>query len=151
LLGEFTHAARRHGLTVLARMDINRANDDFYKAHPAWFTVDVSGSPYRTNDGRYYSCVNGGYYREYIQEILREIIRKYHPDGFTDNSWAGMGREKICYCDACREKFRRDCGMELPRAADFDDPVYRRWIVWSLQCRTEIWDLFNGITTKEDP
>lgn len=151
LLGEFTEAAHRRGMAVLARMDINRADERFYHAHPDWFTIDAEGNPYRTNDGRYYSCVNGGYYREHVPDLLREIIRKYHPEGFTDNSWAGMGKDKICYCPACREKFLHDCGMELPRAADFDDPVYRRWILWSLDCRTEIWDLFNRITTEQDP
>ncbi len=30
-----------------------------------------------------------------------------HPEGFTDNSWSGLGRGSICYCENCARKFPR--------------------------------------------
>lgn len=148
LLKEFTDRAHEDGIAVLARMDVNRADESFYRAHPNWFCVDAEGRPYRTNDDRYFSCINSGYYKIHIPEILREIAEKYRPEGFTDNSWAGMRQDRICYCDTCRERFRADCGEALPEACDYGDPTYRKWIRWSLGLRTEIWDLFNE-TTKQ--
>jgi hypothetical protein len=148
LLMEFIYKAHQNNISVLARMDVNRADDTFYRANPKWFAVNSDGSPYKTNDDRYYSCINSGYYHEHIPEILKEIIESYHPEGFTDNSWAGMKADHICYCDACRVKFKKDCDHDLPEICDFSNPIYRKWIQWSYRCRTEIWDLFNEVTTK---
>ena len=149
LFQEFTQAAQEMGIVVLARMDVNRASQDFYEVHPDWFTVDINGNPYRTDDERYFSCVNSGYYKEYIPGILKEIVSKYHPQGFTDNSWTGMSRDKICYCENCKQKFLQECGHPLPKSCDLNDPIYRKWITWSHRCRTENWDLFNSVTTAQ--
>ncbi|MGE5420091.1 MAG: twin-arginine translocation signal domain-containing protein, partial [Chloroflexota bacterium] len=37
LFGDLCRAAHEDGLVVFARMDSNRANEEFYKAHPDWF------------------------------------------------------------------------------------------------------------------
>ena len=47
LYGEIVDLARQDGLTVLARMDSNRAHQPLYDAHPDWFAVDADGNPYR--------------------------------------------------------------------------------------------------------
>ena len=147
LFGEITTAAREDGLAVLARMDSNRATEEFYRAHPDWFAVNEKGEPCRTGD-RYQACVNSPYYKEFLPEVLREIIDRYHPDGFTDNSWTGLGRKYICRCEHCRRKFRDEAGLDLPAAPDWGDPVYRRWIRWSYQCRLDNWDLNNRVTRE---
>ncbi|MFN2283788.1 MAG: alpha-amylase family protein, partial [Anaerolineae bacterium] len=145
LFGEITALAREEGLTVLARMDSNRTEERFYQAHPDWFVVDADGKPRRAGD-RYLTCVNSDYYKIYLPDVLREIIDLYHPDGFTDNSWTGVGRDFICQCESCRRKFRDDTGYTLPIVDDWDDPAYRHWIKWSYQCRLENWDLNNRVT-----
>ena len=145
LFGELREAARQEGLAVLARMDSNRATEEFYKAHPGWFARDASGNPYRAGD-RYVSCIHGPYYEEYIPELLREIAERYKPDGFTDNSWSGLGRGSICYCENCERRFRERTGRPVPRKADWDDPVYREWILWNYARRIEIWELNNRVT-----
>ncbi len=144
---EFATAAREEGLAVIARMDINRATEEFYQAHPDWFCVDRDGKPY-TTQGRYLSCVNSGYYKEYIPAVLTEIIEKYHPEGFADNSWKGLGRNQICYCENCKRLFMEKTGLKLPEKSDFEDPVYRKWVRWNYDCRTENWDLFNETTQR---
>ena len=69
-------------------MDSNRAAEDFFEAHPDWFARDADGQPYRAAD-KYVACINSPYYDEYLPGVLREIIERSRPDGFTDNSWAG--------------------------------------------------------------
>ncbi len=142
LYGELAQAAHEDGLAVLARMDSNRTAEDFYKAHPDWFARNASGEPYRAAD-KYITCVNSPYYDEYIPAILTEIIERSHPEGVTDNSWAGLGRDSICYCENCARKFRDKTGKPLPGRHDWDDPVYRQWIEWSYARRTEIWEINN--------
>jgi hypothetical protein len=147
LVGELTKAAHDDGLFVMARMDSNRTAEDFFQAHPDWFTRDAEGRPYRAAD-KYIACINSPYYDEYLPGVLREIIERSRPDGFTDNSWAGMGRESICFCTNCERSFREKAGTSLPRRADWDDPAYRDWIVWNYARRLEVWDL-NNRTTRE--
>lgn len=147
LFGEFAEEARKAGLIVLARMDINRATKEFFDQHPDWFVVNAQGEPLMSN-GRYFSCVNSPYYKEFIPEVLKEIIEKYRPEGFTDNSWTGASRKVICHCSYCKAKFKADAGLDLPISSDYNDPVYRQWIKWSYACRIENWDLFNETTTR---
>ena len=145
--GELTRAAHEDGLAVLARMDSNRAHEDFYRAHPDWFARDANGEPYRNTD-LYVTCVNSPYYDEYIPSVLREIIGRSHPEGFADNNWTGMDRDKICYCDNCQRKFREQAGQPIPRAKNWDDPVYRQWVQWNYARRLEIWDTNNRATRE---
>jgi len=145
LFGELTKAAHDDGIVVMARMDSNRTAENFYRAHPDWFAIDVDGRPYRAVD-KYIACINSAYYDEYLPGVLREIIERSHPEGVTDNSWAGMGRENICYCANCERKFRAKTGQAVPRRADWDDPAYRQWIMWNYERRLEVWDLNNRTT-----
>ncbi len=145
LFGEIVALARAEGLTVLARMDSNRLDERFYRMHPDWFVADATGEPQRVGE-HYLTCINSNYYKVYLPNILQEIIDLYHPDGFADNSWTGVGREFICHCEACQRKFRDDTGQTLPDTVDWDDPLYRQWIVWSYRCRLENWELNNRVT-----
>jgi hypothetical protein len=147
LYGEIVVAAREEGLAVLARMDSNRADEIFYIEHPDWFTVDSEGRPYRAGE-KYISCVNSPYYDEYLPDILREIIDRSHPDGFADNSWSGLERDRICHCNNCKRKFRDSTGLDLPRQKDWDGEAYRRWVLWNYERRLEVWDLNNKVTKE---
>jgi hypothetical protein len=145
LYGELAQAAHDDGLTVIARMDSNRTSEDFFKAHPGWFARDAAGNPYRAED-KYVTCVSGPYYDEYLPAVLTEIIDRSHPEGFADNSWSGLNRDSICYCENCARRFRDRASAALPRKHDWDDPVYRQWIDWNYARRLEIWELNNRAT-----
>lgn len=147
LYGEIVALAREEGLTVLARMDSNRVAQDFHDAHPDWICRDIEGEPICQAD-KYVTCIGSPYYSEFLPEVMREIIERSHPDGFTDNSWPGLPRTSICYCDHCREQFRAVSGKELPRAHDWEADSYRDWISWNFQRRTELWK-FNNRVTRE--
>ncbi|HTF21793.1 MAG TPA: beta-galactosidase [Chryseolinea sp.] len=146
LFGDLCRAAHDDGLAVFARMDSNRAHEEFYNAHPDWFAIDGDGKPYKAAD-LFITCVNSPYYNEHIPAILKEIAQLYRPEGFTDNSWSGLGRESICYCANCQKGFLAKTGKEIPRKKNWDDQTYRDWIRWNYDRRLEIWDL-NNKTTK---
>lgn len=145
LYGEIVAAAREEGLSVIARMDSNRVAEDFYRAHPDWIAVDLEGRPYRQAD-KYVTCINSPYYSEYLPEVMREIIGRSSPDGFADNSWAGIRRENICHCRHCHAAFFEFAGIDLPTSHDWEDERYRRWVRWNYVRRTEIWELNNSVT-----
>ncbi|WP_099205556.1 alpha-amylase family protein [Scatolibacter rhodanostii] len=145
---EVAAAAREDGLKVIARMDTNRADSRFLQAYPSWFCKDKQGK-YIEAAGRYYSCVNSGYYTEFVPDILREIIERYHPEGFTDNNWKGLDRKTICYCENCQRKFREKYGRELPEKPDWNDETYRIWVRWNYEIRLQIWDYFNEVVQEK--
>jgi hypothetical protein len=147
LFGELTRAAHEDGLAVFARMDSNRVHEDFFRAHPDWMARDANGDPYR-DTGLYVTCVNSPYYDEYIPSVLREVIERSHPEGFADNNWNGLDQHSICFCENCQHQFRNRSGQPVPRARNWDDPVFRQWIQWNYGRRTEIWDLFNRVTRE---
>jgi hypothetical protein len=144
LFGDLVRAAHEDGLAVLARMDSNRAHEEFYRAHPDWFAVDPSGKPFRAGE-LFVACIHGPYYEEWIPDLLREIAERYQPEGFTDNSWSGLGRGSICHCDHCRRSFRQRTGRNLPSEKNWDDPVWREWVQWNYARRLEIWDFYNRV------
>ena len=147
LFGDLCRAAHEDGIAVFARMDSNRAYEEVYTAHPDWFCVDINGKPIKAGD-LYITCVNGPYYNEHIPAILREIYTLYKPEGFTDNSWSGLGRETICYCQNCQTSFKAKTGNDIPKSKNWESKVYKQWIRWNYDRRLEIWDL-NNKTTKE--
>ena len=147
LLGELVDAAREEGLAVIARMDSNRVHETLFAAHPDWIAVDQHQQPYRAGD-LYITCIDGPYYAQYLPQVLKEIIEKYHPDGFTDNSYSGLDRNRISYSVYAAERFKLLTGLDLPVRVDWDDQVFREWVDASYRRRLEIWDLNNAITQK---
>ena len=147
LYSEIVKDAREAGLKVIARMDSNRVADDFYRIHPDWICVDATGKPYRQAD-KYITCINSPYYWDYLPEVMREIIERSKPDGFADNSWAGLPRKNICHCRHCAEQFHTHAGIDLPTGADWSDERYRRWIRWNYQRRTDLWEFNNSVTME---
>ncbi|MCR6655682.1 MAG: beta-galactosidase [Opitutus sp.] len=145
LFGELRAAAKEDGLAVFARMDSNRAHEEFYRAHPDWFAHDAEGQPYKWTD-LYIACVNSPYYHEFLPAVLHEIATKYRPEGFTDNNWNGPMRHQPCYCEHCQRAFRARSGHEIPRKVDWESSIYRDWIMWNYERRLQIWDTFNRIT-----
>lgn len=143
--GVWNQAARQAGLKVIARMDINTTTKELFDLHPEWYCRDQENRPVMSQ-GRYVACVNGGYYQEFVPRVFQEVIERYHPDGFADNSWAGPGMKTVCYCENCRKGFREAYGEELPEGPDWENPVYRRWIKWNFDLRVKNWSYFNEIT-----
>ena len=149
LFGEIRAAARRAGLAVLARMDSTRTYEEVFRDHPDWFARDASGEPFQ-GGGLYTVCVNGPWVEECVPAILREIAERYRPDGFTDNSWSGLGQDQVCHCDNCRRAFRTATSMDLPARVDWDDEAYRAWVKWRYARRTDIWDEYNRVAHEAD-
>ncbi len=147
LYGEIVQLAKQEGIRVVARMDSNRVAQDFYEAHPEWICRNADGSPITVAD-KYVTCIGSAYYTEYLPAVMEEIIERSHPDGFSDNSWAGLPRTSICYCDSCKTQFRQYAGKDLPKDHDWEDESYRDWIRWNFQRRTDLWKLNNRVTRK---
>ncbi len=75
LFGDLCHAAHKDGLAVFARMDSNRAHEEFYTGLIlTGLPLTVNGNPYKAGE-LYITCINSPYYNEHIPAILTEIVK----------------------------------------------------------------------------
>jgi len=118
-VGTLTERLHSKGIRVIGRFDFSKINEELAGRKPEWLYKGVKGEIVNYN-GQVHTCVSGGYQQEYLFKILGEAIDRYPLDGVffnmigyqtTDYSGNYHG---ICQCDACRERFRKWCGLELP-------------------------------------
>lgn len=128
-LGEVLQAAHRDGVKVLARVDPSLADTSLLEEHPDWFSRTATGEPIAAS-GLYVTCPNGPYYRMFIPDVVRELLRRYDLDGI----WVNGGRFSAweagqCFCVNCHRSFAREAGGPIP-SAEWQDPRYGRFLEW---------------------
>ncbi|HEY8751568.1 MAG TPA: alpha-amylase family protein [Tepidisphaeraceae bacterium] len=148
--GELVAGCRKKGMVVVARTDPHSIRDDAAKAHPEWVAVDARGNkrPHWATPGRWVTCAFGPYNFQFMTEVTKEIVRNYMVDGVFSNRWQGSG---MCYCDSCRDLFKKFCGLELPRSTDPQDTRYRNYLDWSNGRLFELWRLWDSEIRKINP
>ena len=69
-----------------------------------------------------------GPYGDFFIDVLAEILTRYPDvDAF---SFDGLHYGGVCYCQHCRENFRKETGKAIPKA-DMNDPAFRRYQHWA--------------------
>jgi hypothetical protein len=110
VLGIWRDIARKDGYHFSVYYNIGR-DRVIMKRRPAWNRVKTDGTPYERM-----LCYHSGVAEEYLWPMIREIMDRYHPDGFWfDGSCFTVS---MCYCDKCRERFRREQGLAAPTTPD---------------------------------
>jgi hypothetical protein len=148
LVGDTVRALHEAGLRAVGRIDASLASKAIFSEHPDWFAFDTDGRPIGVH-GAYVACPNGGYYRDFMLRVIREILERYPLDGL----WANAAQFSpwhtgMCFCPNCQRKFRAETGEALPRE-NWGDPVWRsynecryRWIAdWNARVHKTIADV----------
>ncbi len=105
---------------------------EVYEKHPDWRRVAADTSEVPQVDLVKYPhggmlCLLGPY-GDFFIEVLAEILTLYPDvDAF---SFDGLHHGGFCYCRHCREDYRKDTGLEIPRV-DLEDPAFRRYQHWA--------------------
>ncbi|TDO35233.1 beta-galactosidase-like protein [Kribbella sp. VKM Ac-2527] len=112
--GTLVEGARRLGMSVMARVDPHAVHADAATAHPEWLARDLDGNPreHWSYPDIWLTCAFTGYHREFITEVVREIVREYDVDSVFANRWEGYGG--ISYSESARKSFRDETGLDLP-------------------------------------
>ncbi len=107
-------------------------NNWAHDTHPEWRMVDMTGKSKREigevqelecagkRPWRYgLCCPNNNEYREFVKKQIREMADYFEVDGmFYDMPfWP-----QFCCCDACRERWAKEVGGELPMEKNWNDP-----------------------------
>lgn len=124
IFGETVAACRRRGLKIVGYYNIwNRYE---YDHHPEWRMRDINGQGSYVDGGQRFGvcCPNTGY-RDFVRGQIEDLCSHYEFDGLWVDmiGWTGCA----CYCDDCREAYRRETGLELPETVDFADPAWVRF------------------------
>ena len=97
-------------------------------------------------------CVMSSPFRETWLKFLYEAVDLGF-DGFWFDGTRGSGlpnEDRIgCVCPYCAEKFARECGMDLPKAIDWEDAAFRRWVTWRYDKMMETADFYTTELKKK--
>jgi hypothetical protein len=148
--GELVSGCRKLGLIVIARTDPHATYQDAFDAHPDWIAVDAQGKPRRhwASPEMWVTCALGPYNFEFMTEVKKEIMSRYHVDGIFINRWDGSG---MCYCSHCQSQFKAATGLDLPRTTNPQDPARRQCIIWRQQRLFELWQLWDREVRRINP
>ena len=69
-------------------------------------------------------------------------------DGFNHNRWSP---QLMCYCEWCRQSFRKASGRELPLVEGAKDASWPAYVVWRENRIFELWDTWNAAIRKINP
>ena len=88
-------------------------------------------------------CINSTYGDDLIGFVI-EAIGKFDLDGIwfdgCDLSTTHVRPLPVsCVCPHCKDRFKKDLGLEIPRRLDWNDPVFRRWIQWRYDTFADYW------------
>ena len=120
IFGETVKECRKLGLGVVGYL--NSWGSFVCDEHPEWSVRLQDGSMMRERERFGNPCPNNPEYADYFTSLVRELVSTYDLDGLWIDMvgiWA-----PVCHCDACREKFMREYGKELPTGDSMDHPNY---------------------------
>jgi len=143
MFGDLTHACKKEGIRVLARVDPHAMHADALAAHPEWVARNADGTPKKhpTAADLHLTCPNGAVTFEWMPKILKEIVATYPVDGIFGNRWAGSAG--ICYCDVCKSEFKTASGFDVP--ASLANPqsaevkAYNLWVDSKRYAQLKLW------------
>jgi hypothetical protein len=145
--GEVSSRLQRQGQKVIAYINWLESR------HPEWNMVPLGGKPekefplaswarpdqpdwrvQRVPGGSWrYPCINSPR-RAQAVAVAREIIEKYHPDGFHLDMFFNP---VVCVCDYCRPTLERICGTtEITQEAI--NAHWREFIDWRSECSSSL-------------
>ncbi|KAF7192799.1 hypothetical protein HII31_05847 [Pseudocercospora fuligena] len=143
LIQDALQAAESRHLRLLARMDFSKVSAERAEEHPDWCYRSPTGKLQTHTGGLVSVCPNAEYYQERLFDILDEVTRRYHVDGFFIN-WTSMNEEDyykryhgVCHCSSCLKKWQQASGdKEYPKGPR--DEHYSEWLQFSRDAIDEL-------------
>lgn len=133
VFGEIVERCHNEGIDVVAYYSLI-FNNWAYERNPPWRILYDGGIASRDIPplGRYgVVCPNNVDYRAFVDEQVKEVCAGYPLEGifFDMTFWPG-----VCFCAACRERYAREVGGEMPSTINWQD---RQWVAF--QKKREEW------------
>jgi hypothetical protein len=84
VLGELISGCRKLGMVVIVRTDPHATYDDVQATHPDWIAMDClrKAAPALGFAEMWVTCGYGPYNFEFMTEVKKELMNRYHMDAF---------------------------------------------------------------------
>lgn len=138
VVGEFVEGLRQHGLHAIAYFQPIR-DRRLWEAEPSWRQINNDDSE-RVHNPRLQLGKGGhrlvcplGRAGDAALAQLKELVTRYRLDGvWWDRVGDVYGSRDVyaCLCDSCRDQFRAETGLEIPREAQWDSHAWRAFFAW---------------------
>jgi hypothetical protein len=116
MLGNIVDACQKRGIKTIAYYHLFGSRK-VEELHPEWRGENARGEMRGL-------CGNTPFVEGHMLPEIREIVRNYAVDGiFFDGT-----NISACFCDDCREGFRKDTGYDIPSGKD--DPHWLDHVKW---------------------
>lgn len=148
MIGEMIAACKARGLKTVVYFNI--WSRWAYDTHPEWRMKTVDGKGYSVELGlRFGQCCPNTTYFDYVRDQITQLVTDYEFDGL----WIDMigWFDNVCYCDACREKFRSQTGKELPEVIDWADETWRQFHEFREESINAMAEMIRETTRKIRP
>jgi hypothetical protein len=104
-----------------------------WKMHPEWRQVSLL--PWHADGSQDIACCFNSPYGEALINYCNYAIETLGLDGiwFDGSAWTPIWNRPLpltCACAFCTATFKAETGLALPAKADWNDPVFRRWVGW---------------------
>ncbi len=95
--------------------------------HPEWEMKYADGSTWRDKGQRYgLCCPNNAEYRKFVKDNVTELA-EYFPD--LDGIFYDMPYWEVpCRCDACKARYKKETGKDLPETDDFNNEDFMLFV-----------------------
>jgi hypothetical protein len=136
--------AHEAGVTMMSWYPMN-SSAAITDVHPNWRMrfLEFPGTP-NPEAAKNSACFNSPY-REALYGFSKEIVGRLGFDGiwfdgstFSNHATSPMFQPACC-CDFCRDRFRRDTGLEISTRVDFKSRTFRRFLQWRYNVLMEVW------------
>lgn len=95
--------------------------------HPEWEMRYADGTTWRDKGQRYgLCCPNNAEYRKFVKENVKELSEYF--DGLDGIFYDMPYWEVSCACEACRKRFKKETGRELPVTENFGDDTWLLYV-----------------------
>jgi len=124
-----------------------------FDTHPSWRVIDIHGRnslEFNPAEPRFgICCPNNEEFREYIRKQIEYICSHYDFDGM----WIDMigWFSPVCYCPACREKYKKATGRNIPEKADWADPEWMKFQRLRQAWNTEFMHIVDDTARRVKP
>lgn len=123
-VGNMTQALKEEGIRRIAYFQLF-TNIHIKDEHPDWLVVLPDGS-HPPGAWMMYGasaiCSSSPYIEQYIGPLLTELLTSYDIESMWFDGGAWMVDWHLCHCENCKTAFKRDTGLDLPKAV----PTRRR-------------------------
>ncbi len=136
-LSKLVELCHKAGIKVIARTDFSKMHSSVLERHPDWAYREGDGLEVLDSNGYVSTCQSGGFQKDFMDAVIKEIIQRFKVDGIYCNMGGFMVVDynvKLhgpCQCDNCRAAFKAQFGMELPKKdvpfANMADPAVQAY------------------------